>query len=297
MDQHKVKGVFHRLSDATNDMDVDMAEAEEEDSNAHTQNVRFSGLGQVNSSVFARLGGKSDEDGDMLPSSRVKTSPGILKKNPTPPVVRKRLVGNQIVSVKKVPAKAATMVADEMDRLPSIGQRLVLSSTHMDHDNLPGKSVKFSAEDEVVEIDSRRVLVKPKLRAHNIRLRLGGKTATPRTTNGRTPVLSALHMTRKTIKLKSGGSGISSRLGTGGIATSKVKLLKYGSLRSAEDLVQQTVQQSSVHSRLDMPKKAEALAHRVGRVSLDNGAQKDRSNAGVLATKKKSVFNRLGFGK
>lgn len=298
MDQKKT-GIFDRLSGDTRhqhhsedmEMDEDM-----QDDHMGPQTVRITGLEKVNSSVFARLGGRSgDSSSSMSMSSSsfdqsrlvkpesYKSTSGILK-NPSP--VKKRLVGAEIVSIKKVPAKAATMVADEYERAPSIGQRLVFkSNSMMDHDQGSGKSVKFSAEDEVVEIDSRRVMIKPKLK-NNIRQRLGAKH--PQPANGKASVLASLHSTRKTIKLK-GSNSASSRM-----ATNKVKLLKYGALRS-EDLLQQTVPSQSVHSRLDFHKKAELLANRIGRVSLDG--QKNGGGGGGLVTKKKSVFNRLGFGK
>lgn len=302
MDQKK-QGVFDRLSGNQHSSDVDMMEDDDDDDDdemrgSGSQTVRISGLGQMNSSVFARLGGKTGESPSSsssldLPSSRLKGATGILKhsSSSSSSPVKKRLVGNEIVSIKKVPAKAATMVADEFERSPSIGQRLVFKSSSMDHDQ-PTKSVKFSAEDEIVEIDTRRVLVKPKLKSNNIRQRLGAKQTQP--ANGKASVLASLHATRKTIKLKgSSGSASSSRLGS----TNKVKLLKYGALRS-EDLLQQTVPSPSVHSRLDFHKKAESLANRIGRVSLEsqkNGGGGGGSSGGVA--KKKSVFNRLGFGK
>lgn len=298
MDEKK-QGVFDRISSSKNHSDaMDMDQDDEP-----PQTVRITGLDKVNSSVFARLGGKSEDTfnsatltHDMPMSSRIKgvdfrsssaSSSGILK-SPSP--VKKRLVGSEIVSIKKVPAKAATMVADEYERSPSIGQRLVFQNANaMDHDQ-PQKSVKFSAEDEVVEIDTRRVMVKPKLLKNNIRQRLGAKQTA--TGMGKGKVLASLHATRKTIKLKgSSGNNLSSRLGT----TNKVKLLRYGALRS-EDLLQQTIPSQTIHSRLDIHRKAESLANRIGRVSLD--AQKNGSNGGGGGVpKKKSVFNRLGFGK
>lgn len=303
MDKKK-QGVFDRLSHS-DEMDMDDDDDMSGSGGGSSQTVRISGLGQMNSSVFARLGGRSGDSSsanttylDTTMSSRIKgmdslkSSSGILK-NPSP--VKKRLVGNEIVSIKKVPAKAATMVADELERSPSIGQRLVFQH-QMDHDQ-PGKSVKFSAEDEVVEIDSRRVMVKPKLK-NNIRQRLGAKQ-TP-AANGKASVLASLHATRKTIKLKGGGGGsLGHRLGT----TNKVKLLKYGALRS-EDLLQQTVPSQTVHGRLDFHKKAESLANRIGRVSLESqknaggggGSSGGSSGGGERFGKKKSVFNRLGFG-
>lgn len=288
MDRKK-QGVFDRLSSSGNSDDVDM---DVEEGMSGPQTVRITGLGQMNSSVFARLGGKEGESSvsvsDHQPmSSRLKgvTSSGILK-SPSP--VKKRVVGNELVSIKKVPAKAATMVADEFERSPSIGQRLVFRGhSHMDHDQ-PTKSVKFSAEDEVVEIASRRVIAKPKLK-NNIRQRLGAKQT--QQANGKASVLASLHATRKTIKLKGSGAGRSAAAAN----TSKVRLLKYGALRS-EDLLQQTVPSTSVHGRLDLHRRAESLANRIGRVSLES--QKNGGGDGMGGgVKKKSVFNRLGFGK
>lgn len=301
MDQKK-EGVFDRLSSNHHHHHThEDVEMEDGDSDMAPQTVRITGLDKMNSSVFARLGGKSGPSPSSSSSgssssvdlsttltNRFKSndSPrtaGILKNSP----VKKRLVGNEIVSIRKVPAKAATMAADEFERSPSIGQRLVFkNSPTMDHQR-GSKSVKFSAEDEVVEIDARRVVAKPKLK-NNIRQRLGAKSPAP---NGKASVLASLHTTRKTIKLKGSGSNR--------VATHKVKLLKFGALRS-EDLLQQTVPSQSVHSRLDFYKKADSLANRIGKVSLDNGQKQQTggglNNCGGIA-KKKSVFNRLGFGK
>lgn len=90
------------------------------------------------SSIFSRLGDKDDEKRvkSILKSSPSSKKPaGIVKTKPIKPSQQK------VMLVRKIPAKAVSMVADEYD-LP--------------HKMETGeKTVSFSEEDEVVEIAPR----------------------------------------------------------------------------------------------------------------------------------------------
>lgn len=222
----------------------------------------------VSSSVFARLGGKS-EPGPKKPETPQKSS-GILKSSPT----------KKAISIRRVPAKAATMIADEYEERRVRTSFYDLDDTEeMDQDRR--KSVKFSPEDEILEIAPRRLVVKPKQSANvknNVRMRLGGGI------NGRASVLSSLHATKKTIRLKNSSAPKT--------PINKVNLLKFRKLRSEDILSQAT----PIQSRLDLKQKTEHLAHRIGKFSIADApdSRKQKGNANN-AIKKSSVFNRLGF--
>ncbi|KAJ6649237.1 hypothetical protein Bhyg_04471 [Pseudolycoriella hygida] len=122
------------------------------DSEVSEPSIKIVGLDKPTSSVFSRLGGLRD-------SPPVELA-GILKKPEKRQSfggVSKKLVKPQkVILVHKRPAKAATMVADEYERLPE-------------------KSVSFSSEDEILEIEARP-LPKPGKKMSNassIKTRLG----------------------------------------------------------------------------------------------------------------------------
>uniref|UniRef100_A0A1L8DD01 SAM domain-containing protein n=1 Tax=Nyssomyia neivai TaxID=330878 RepID=A0A1L8DD01_9DIPT len=212
------------------------------------------GLDKPSGSIFARLGDKSRTDGHIIESTATHT--GILKNSPTkkPNIVRKT-TSHRVISVKRVPAKATTMVADEVEHQ----QKMELCE--------PQKSVSFSSEDEVVEFASRRNATKPKNRMGRpvgVRSRLGLK-------GPRISPVAALHKTRRTIKMKPG------------IIKSKLR---------SDEIVNRRVM--PVQSRLDLKRggalSANALAARIGEVTLSTTPvrRKEQKQGG-------SVFNRLGF--
>ncbi|XP_059616863.1 uncharacterized protein C19orf47 [Phlebotomus argentipes] len=213
------------------------------------------GLDKPTGSIFSRLGDKSRTDGRVIEST--PSHAGILKNSPTKKMgIVKKASAHRVISVKRVPAKATTMVADEVEQQ----QKMELCE--------PQKSVSFSSEDEVVEFASRRASLKPKSRstATNVRSRLGMKS-------GKTTTIAVLHKTRKTIKMKPG------------IIKSKLR---------SDDIV--NLKTLPVHSRLDLKKRggtltANALAARIGEVTLNTSPvrRKEMKQGGS------SVFNRLGF--
>lgn len=77
-------------------------------------------------------------------------------------VTKKNVKQQKVILVQKRPAKAATMVADEYD---------------YERNDLPEKSVSFSSEDEVLEIEARSVAKqfnnKKIANVNNIKTRLG----------------------------------------------------------------------------------------------------------------------------
>lgn len=165
--------------------------------------------------------------------------------------------------VKKIPAKAATMVADEYELRMETGE----------------KTVSFSPEDEILEIEPRQTLArKMKQKGQNIRARLG---LTQRATTSQ----SSLHQTRKIIKLKSSnGSPIAS-----------------AGLKS-----DQTAGSKSIKSRLSLKNslkgpEVKKLVNQIGRVSLANrlGAKKTKPivNEKPASASSSSVFDRLGYNK
>lgn len=77
-------------------------------------------------------------------------------------MTKKNVKQQKVILVQKRPAKAATMVADEYD-----------DGRH----DLPEKSVSFSSEDEVLEIEARKVPkqlnIKKTTNVSGIKTRLG----------------------------------------------------------------------------------------------------------------------------
>lgn len=86
------------------------------------------------------------------------------------------------ILVKRIPAKAATMIADEYE-----AERMETGE----------KSVKFSSTDEILEIESRKTVRNNRIaNAVNVRARLG------LTKNDKLTQSILLHRTKKVIKLK-----------------------------------------------------------------------------------------------
>lgn len=171
------------------------------------------------------------------------------------------------ILVKRIPAKAATMVADyEAERMET-GE----------------KSVKFSSTDEILEIESRKQITARNNRlslakAPNIRARLGLNTKSDLPTQN-----ALLHRTKKIIKLKQP------------VKRANGQTLNVAALKSDEI-------QKSVKSRLSMKNGPEVskLVNRIGRVSLSSrlGANMKNGNQKVIKTPSaSSVFDRLGFNK
>lgn len=179
-----------------------------------------------------------------------------------------------MILVKKIPAKAATMIADEY-----------ISSQRMETDE---KSVSFSTEDEILEIESRQKLTRPNknrtIKIDSIRSRLG---MTSKQQNSSSTM--ALHRTQKVIKLKQ-----------------PVKRANGSPIKTAGLKSDQTAK--SVKSRLslkgalaDNKPDVSKLVNRIGRVSLTSRLGKSSGDTAngrkPMAATPSSVFNRLGFNK
>lgn len=176
--------------------------------------------------------------------------------------------------VKKVPAKALTMVADEYE-----AKRI---------DSGP-KSVKFSSTDEILEIESRQALARSTARNRlnkvlNVRARLGRN----KVSDEQTATDAALHRTQKVAKLKQP------------IKRTNGQSMKVSPLRSDE-------MEKSVKSRLSLKKMLNKpdvgeLVNRIGRTSISSRLGSSKTTNGNHKSPKKtstssSVFNRLGFNK
>lgn len=184
----------------------------------------------------------------------------------------------KVILVKKIPAKAATMIADEY-----------VNSQRMETGE---KTVSFSTEDEILEIESRQTPTKPNKnrsnKNNNIRARLGLVSSQTKQLN-LSPSLSALHRTQKTIKLKqpvkrANGSPIK----TAGLKSDqmakpvKSRLSLMGALAASRPEVNKLVNRIGRVS----------LSSRLGKNSIDTANGKKSKPAAPS-----SVFNRLGFNK
>lgn len=178
---------------------------------------------------------------------------GIKKATKTP---------QKIVLVKKIPAKAATMVADEYQARE--------------------KSVKFSTMDEILEIETRQqALASRQKRANlneaiNVKERLGMNKKPIQLSSQQTAAL--LHRTKKVVKLKQP------------VKRANGQILNVSHLKSDEMV-------KPVKSRLLMKRglgdggTVKKIAERFGRVSLKSRLGKTKANDSS------SVFDRLGFNK
>lgn len=149
------------------------------------------------------------------------------------------------------------------------------------------KLVSFSAEDEVLEIESRQVNARRiKSQAFdnkNVRARLGVVKGQKLPLSSKTNAL--LHRTQKTVKLKASPNR----------STLNLKV-KTSNMKSDEML-----SAKSIKSRLNMKKgnatDVRKIADRIGRVAisarLGNGKEKKSTSSAASS----SVFDRLGFNK
>ena len=168
----------------------------------------------------------------------------------------------KVILVKKIPAKAATMVADEYD-----SERMETGE----------KSVSFSSEDEILEIESRRMLARQNkgkvvVVNKNVRARLGARHGQQQTQDSASAIL---HRTKKTIKLK---------------ATSSMKSDEMALRKSVKNRL--NIKGSSAGTS-DVKK----LTNRIGRVSIEKRAGNGKSIKSNGGSASSSVFDRLGFNK
>lgn len=147
--------------------------------------IRITGLDKPTSSVFARLGGLRDSPpvelaGILKNSDKRKTLGGVTKKT----TVKQQ----KVILVQKRPAKAATMVADEYE-----------DGRH----DITEKSVSFSSEDEVLEIEARPVpkqfAAKKAANANGVKTRLGLTSTKPITSLNRSRKITQTKTDLRTI--------------------------------------------------------------------------------------------------
>lgn len=164
------------------------------------------------------------------------------------------------------------------------------------------KSVSFSTEDEILEIESRQIAARSSKnrlnKANNVRARLGLNAHPSQRQQQQISLQSAalLHRTRKVIKVKQTLNG----------ATPTRSLLKGLRLKSDQPMTK-----TSVKNRLTLKKslavpEVSKLVNRIGRVSLSsrlgggkhsNGINLNNKVASASSSSSSSVFNRLGFNK
>lgn len=175
--------------------------------------------------------------------------------------------------VKKIPAKAATMVADEYEARMETGE----------------KSVSFSSTDEILEIESRRRVVARAsknrlLKAQSVRERLGLSTAKLTATKS-AHTDTQLHGTKKIVILKQS------------VKRNNSQTLNVSPLKSDEA-------KKSIKSRLTLKRalggpEVNKLVNRIGRVSLSArlGTKAANGQHKAKPSSSNSVFDRLGFNK
>lgn len=170
-------------------------------------------------------------------------------------------VQQKAILVKRIPAKAATMVADEYE-----AERMETGE----------KSVKFSSTDEILEIESRK---RPPVIRNN---ELLDRLRTTKAADIRTR-LGLLHRTKKVIKLKQP------------VKRSNGQTLNVAALKSDE--VQKSVKS---RLSLKNGPEVSKLVNRIGRVSLGSRLGMNKKNGSPKPAKAQtasSVFDRLGFNK
>ncbi|XP_055592898.1 uncharacterized protein C19orf47 [Uranotaenia lowii] len=308
------------------DDDEDMMEARRTSSGKPASKVALKGIerlapaGDRNSaSIFSRLGGKSlkrDSDGPT----------GILKKSPAKIVSSQRKItptSQKVILVKKIPAKAVA-VRDDDDEDASNSRR---DKVHPRSRSLPSqsrrsyermdtgetlKSVSFSEEDEVLEIDPHpdemsspykppAGKVNPRPRFHNrdvpVRARLGNHSP------NRKPQISALRGTKRTVPMKVGKhlAGNTTTLSPASLARSKMK--SDAMLLSKDQTVRNRLGFGGMRLSPPRPLKTNPVhRHPEKRLSLDSKLASlklkgtgSRPHAGRKMSAGSSVFDRLGY--
>lgn len=270
------------------------------------------------SSIFSRLGEKSSQKDQK---SEGATPTGILKKSPQQPARKLPPKSQNVILVKKIPAKAA---ADDDHLLQSSVRR---SFERMNTDGEPTKSVSFSKEDEVLEIDPRPqgfISPKARMRFHErelpVRARLGNgpmKRRPPFPNQQQTTLnssTSSLRGTKKTVHMKAGNV---TTLSPASLARSKMKAdamllgkgtpirnrLSLGSSEPGGKSLAYRKDRYSLDSKLANLKLktttttklggggARPMAARSSTRPAPTGARQYKEAAGA------SVFDRLGYGK
>lgn len=265
------------------------------------------------SSIFARLGEKSQQaQSDGAPT-------GILKKSPQQPARKLPPKTQNVILVKKIPAKAITAASDE-------GHPTRRSFDRMDIGE-PAKCVSFSEEDEVLEIESRpKPSPKavgggggPRMRFQqkelSVRARLGGghMPTKRRLTNPAQQLNTPLRGTKKTVLMKAGNV---TTLSPASLSRSKMK---------ADAMLLRNEPPIRNRLSLEQPGGGKSLAYRKDRYSLDSklanlklkgpgpggrpmaarpatrtpptGGRQYNSSSSKAEPAGSSVFDRLGYGR
>lgn len=248
--------IFSRLGGKTDDIDIDDEKA-----------MGFAGILKSAPKKVLKLQLKRSITSSihLLPLSVIHLLPlysfffqiGSIKKASKPQ--------QKTILVKRIPAKAATMVADEYE-----AERMETGE----------KTVKFSSTDEILEIESRKKIAARTnqirlMNANNVKSRLGLNEKLSQTT--------LLHRTKKIIKLKQS------------VKRTNGQTLNVSPLRSDEI-------KTSVKNRLSLKNGPDVskLVNRIGRVSLGSrlGSKLVNDNQkSIKSQSASSVFDRLGFNK
>ncbi|XP_062703995.1 uncharacterized protein LOC134286400 [Aedes albopictus] len=301
----KKADVFKRLSHNSDEEDDD----EDEDRSGGpppsklASKVSLKGIEPIRvskstTSIFSRLGGKSKRDITDGPT-------GILKKSPSRPLSAERKItttSQKVILVKKIPAKAVTALDDD-----DYGKRRSQHTRPRSFDRMdtgePLKSVSFSEEDEVLEIDPRPAGGKPspkggaRMRFHErepgpVRSRLGHSPKRNQTSPLRGP--------RKTVFMKP------QKMSAGNVTTLSPASLSRSKMKSDAMLMRNEL---SVKNRLNLAARsggpASSKTDRSERFSLDSklaslklkGSGKPPGSGGRKSVPSASVFDRLGYNR
>lgn len=176
--------------------------------------------------------------------------------------------------MKKVPAKAATMVADEYE------------AHRMDTGE---KSVKFSSTDEILEIESRRTQAIARANRNRLNKTIDVRDRLGATQNEQPPITKniLLHRTKKIIKLKQP------------VKRANGQTLKVSPLKSDE--IHKPIKSRLTFKKGIIAPELSKLVNRIGRVSLSArlGVPKisngNRNTSKSMKNNSSSVFDRLGF--
>ncbi|XP_055902241.1 uncharacterized protein C19orf47 [Eupeodes corollae] len=281
--------VFERLSRSTHNIEFEDLTKPNKKKPLIDQKIRITGVGSKpftassSSSIFSRLGGKSDPDIIEVPSSDQQIKP-ILKKSSkssssgvVKSISKSSSSSQKVLLVKKVPIKLDSDNSYDSD-------------DDMRMDTSGDKIVSFASEAEVREIAPRVVSIKGKSKnrlttTSNIKSRMGSGMHADR-----------IHRTAKPVKLKLSPQ------------QNKISPNKAQAIRMKSDELLRS--EKPVYSRLGtnpVGSGLSKLANRIGRVSLASSSKSANSTATgsssplprkkTPSNKSGSVFERLGFAR
>ncbi|XP_055852585.1 uncharacterized protein C19orf47 homolog [Episyrphus balteatus] len=289
--------IFDRLSRSMNIDFEDLtmpSKIKKSSTSVHTdQKVRITGIGSKpltstsSSSIFSRLGGKSEPDYEETSSSEhhhhikpiLKKSSKASSSSGSMSAISKAK-SQKVLLVKKVPIKLDSDYSYDSDD----------DDDDVRMDTSGDKIVKFASEAEVREIAPRVVSIKPKNRlttCSNMKSRMGSGMHADR-----------IHRTAKPVKLKYSPPQM------------KISPNKAQAIRMKSDELLRT--EKPVYSRLGISSPVRSglskLTNRIGRVSLASNSKSQTSTSSsslsssssrkkTPSNKSGSVFERLGFSR